>query len=152
MCGQVAGVAVGRVATRPFASSNRWRLRLLLRAMAFGAYLEEIRYLVGVVLSDLDLLGHDRAANQEALGLVTIVLLQKVILPRVLDALRHDAQIQAVRHLNDRLADGSIALVARQSGDERAIDLEDVERQALDQRQARMARAEIVDSDLHTHR
>jgi len=109
-------------------------LGLLLRAMAFGANLEQIRYLVVVVLSGPDLLRYHRSADQKALRLVAAVLLQKVVLPLMLDALRHHAQIQAVGHLNDGFADGSIALVARQSGDERAVNLEDVKRQALDQR------------------
>ena len=76
--------------------STRWRLHLLLGAMAPGACLEEVRDISVAVRDDLNLLGHDRSADEEALCLVAVVLLQEVVLPRVFDAFGDHAQVQAV--------------------------------------------------------
>ena len=80
--------------------------------MAPGARLEEIRDVLVVAVVDLDLLGHHRSADEVALRLVAVVLLQKVVLPWVLDAFGHHAQLQAVRHLNGGVTDRGISLVA----------------------------------------
>ena len=70
---------------------------------------------------------------------------------RRLDALGDDAQAQAVRERDDRFHDRGVVRVRHEFAHEAAIDLEFVEREAPQVAQARIARAEIVDRNVHAH-
>eukprot|EP01136_Pigoraptor_vietnamica_P033089 Opistho-1_new@95611 len=87
--------------------------------------------------------------EQEALDLVAAGALQEIALRHRLHTLGDHAQPQRTRHLDHRLRDAGIALVTRQALDEAAVDLELLDRKALQVAEARIAGAEIVDRELH---
>ena len=66
-----------------------------------------------------------------------------------LDALGHHGLVQLSRQGDDRGDDGVVARILAEVADERAVDLEHVERQPLQVRQRRVAGAEIVDRQPH---
>ena len=70
---------------------------------------------------------------------------EKVELRLGADAFGDDAQPQAARQRDDRLGDRGVAGIGLEVGDERDVDLERVDREVLQVRQARVAGAEIVD-------
>ena len=84
--------------------------------------------------------GGHRLGEQAALRAVAAELAQPLELLRPLDALRDDGQAERARHLDDRRDDRRVVLVAAEAGDERAVDLEHVEREALAGRRATSSR------------
>ena len=66
-----------------------------------------------------------------------------------LHALGNDVEIEPVAHLDDRRDDRGIVAVDGSVDHKRAIDLQRVNRKPLQVTQARIARAEIVDTQLH---
>ena len=68
-----------------------------------------------------------------------------------LHALGGDAQVQPAGHRDDGGDDGRIVGIMAQVLDERAVDLQRVDGEALQVRQARVAGAEVVDGQAHAH-
>ena len=66
---------------------------------------------------------------------------------RRLDALGQGGEAEAVGHGDDRPDDDRVVVAGAEAVDERPVDLEHVERQALEPRQRREAGAEVVDGD-----
>ena len=66
-----------------------------------------------------------------------------------LDALGDDRDVHRARHRHDRPQDVAVALVLGDAGDELAVDLDRVDREALDVVQRRMAGAEVVEHQPH---
>src|SRR6267142_1203311 len=81
--------------------------------------------------------------EQIPLAFVAVVAAQELELLGGLDALGEHAQAQRVAHADDPL---------REAHDERAVDLQAVDRQAGEIRKARVAGAEVVHRDLHAER
>ncbi len=69
----------------------------------------------------------------------------------VLGALRDHVQLQGLGELDDGPHDRGALGVGEQVGDEGLVDLDLVDRQALEVREAGIAGAEIVDGELHAH-
>src|SRR5688572_2537130 len=96
----------------------------------------------------------DRLAVEEALALVARKPSQKPHLRIGLDALCHDLQAQAVAERDDGL--GEHALVGTRAGadvaHEGAVDLQLVDRQVPEIREARVAGAEVVHRERHPER
>ena len=91
--------------------------------------------------------GFQRRREQVALAAVAAELAQAGELGLVLDALGDRAQAEAAAELDERL-DQRVALVrARRRGDERAVDLQRVDRQLLQVGERGVAGAEVVDRD-----
>src|SRR6266403_1490416 len=87
--------------------------------------------------------------EQIPLAFVAVVAAQELELLGGLDALGEHAQAQRVAHGDDRLGERSVAPALREAHDERAVDLQAVDRQAGEIRKARVAGAEVVHRDLH---
>ena len=87
-----------------------------------------------------------------SLGLVAALRLQEFALLGRLDPFGEHPQAEPVRERDDRLRDGGVAAALRHRGDERAVDLETVDRQSGEIAQARIAGAEVVDRDQHAER
>jgi hypothetical protein len=68
-------------------------------------------------------------------------------LRRVLHALGHGGQRQAVTELHDRPGNRPVRR-RREVGDEGAVDLQDVDRQAVEVGQRGVARPEVIDRDM----
>ena len=90
-----------------------------------------------------------RPRQQEALHFVAAALAQPVELLGSFHALGDRAQAEAVREADDRGADRRVVVVPAEVAHEAAVDLEPVDRQALEVGQARIAGAEIVHRDRH---
>ena len=90
-----------------------------------------------------------RAAEQVALGGVAPEGLQPLELGRRLDALADAAQPEAARQLHDRSDEHLVAGRAAEALDEGAVDLHDVDRQAGEVAERRVAGAEVVDGEEH---
>ena len=69
---------------------------------------------------------------------------QKTQLPRRLHPLRHNLQIHALRQSQDGAHDGGVVRVLQHIAHKTLIDLDLIQRQALEKAQAGIARAEIV--------
>ena len=93
-----------------------------------------------------------RPAEQVALHFIAPRLAQEVELLGGLDAFGHHAQVQLVAERDDRLHDHGVVGIGGQIDDERTVDLELVDRKALQVAEARIAGAEIIDRDLHAER
>ena len=65
----------------------------------------------------------------------------------VLDALGHGPQAEAAAEVDDGLHDRRVGIVAHEVADERAVDLQLVDRQVLEDAERRVAGAEVVDRD-----
>ena len=65
-----------------------------------------------------------------------------------LDALRHRAQVEDARELDDGGRERGFLSPVRDAVDERLVDLQDVDREAADVVQRRVAGAEVVDREL----
>src|SRR3954468_7625127 len=89
-----------------------------------------------------------RPGVQVALDLVDPERAEQVVLLHLLDALRDDAEAQRVGDVNDGTYDGSVGRAPRDAGDERLVDLDLVDRQALEVGQRGVAGPEVVDGDL----
>ncbi len=77
---------------------------------------------------------------------------EKVELLLGLHPFRDHFQPEAVRHRDDRLRNRDVVRVLRDVLDERAVDLDAVEREPLDGREGRVTRAEVVDREADAHR
>ena len=77
--------------------------------------------------------------------------LQEVELRGRLDALGDAAQAERVRQRDDRLRDRLVVAVVLEPVHEPLVDLDALDRQAREVRQARVAGAEVVDRDRHAH-
>ena len=84
-----------------------------------------------------------RPAEKVALIAVTADTRQTVLLRLVLDAFSDDRQAEALPERDD----GAIVGVGEQVTDERLIDLELIERQALQVRKRRIPRTEVVERE-----
>ena len=91
-----------------------------------------------------ELVGRDRAAEQEALAEAAAERAQGVGLLGLLDALGDQHQAQRLAHGHDRLQQR--AVLARVAG-EGAVDLQDVHREPAQVAQRRVAGAEVVDRE-----
>src|SRR5674476_896180 len=77
---------------------------------------------------------------------------QLVSLSNPLNAFGHHLEPKRMRHGHDGVRQGALVEVARsQTVDERLIDLDLVDLELLQEGQAGITRAEVVDSNLHTH-
>ena len=74
-------------------------------------------------------------------------LAQALELDLALDALGDDLQAERAGDLDDGGDDRRVLVLGADAVDERAVDLDDVEREALQARQRRVAGAEVVDED-----
>src|SRR3569623_1790637 len=90
-------------------------------------------------------------ADEETLYLIAARLAQEGELFGCLHALRHHVEAQAPRHGDDGGDDGRVVLIGLHVADEGAVDLESLDREALEIAQRRIARAEIVDGEAHAH-
>ena len=76
----------------------------------------------------------DRVAEEVALRVVAAMLAQEVELLLVLDAFRDHLELEAVRHVDDRVDDRRVVAVDRDVADERAVDLQRADRKLLEGR------------------
>src|SRR5213080_508234 len=98
--------------------------------------------------SELDkFLRRQRLADPESLEAMAAVHIEKFQLRLGADTLGYDAQAQSAGERNDRLGDGGVARIGLEVGDEGNVDLQGIDREMLEVRQARITRAEIVDGD-----
>src|SRR5678810_544124 len=81
-------------------------------------------------------IGFERLADQVALDEVAAAAREEVALALLLHALGDDAHVERVRERDDRRDDRALLAVAGQLGDEAAVDLQLVHREALEIRQA----------------
>src|SRR5262245_13235553 len=95
------------------------------------------------------LLGRGRDREAVALDLVAAVRREQLELLLRLDALGHDLELEAVGEADDRERDHRVLRVGGDVAHERVVDLERVDREALEVGEARVPRAEVVDRDLH---
>src|SRR5687768_1177630 len=93
--------------------------------------------------------GVDRPADEVALEEVAAAALEVVALRLGLDALAHHLDVERMRQRHDRRDDGALVRVGGHLGGERAVDLELVDREALQVGQAGVAGAEVVDHHRH---
>src|SRR2546426_8009649 len=84
----------------------------------------------------------------EPLHLVAALLLEAVFLLHRLDPFAHDPQPQAVRHGDDGGNDRGVRRIAREVPHERAVDLERVDRDALETAERGLPDAEVVDAQV----
>src|SRR3954452_18027154 len=92
----------------------------------------------------LELVRRNRAGDVVALGDRHSVLGDPVEGPGVLDALGDGAQPEPPAEVDDALHDRRVRRVGEQVADERAVDLELVDRQVLEQRERGVAGPEVV--------
>src|SRR5438132_3814974 len=92
--------------------------------------------------------GRRRTADVEALDEVTAVFPQQRLGLLILDALRHNFQAEVVPEIDGRADDRRTVAVRRHVQDEGLIDLNLLDREALEVRQRRVARPEVIDRDL----
>src|SRR5204863_4761785 len=93
--------------------------------------------------------GIQRPPGEIALQEVTAAIPQELALHRGFDAFGDYLNLERVREGHDRRDDGALVLVPGHVGDEGAVDLHLVHREALQVGEARVAGAEIVDGDRH---
>jgi len=74
-------------------------------------------------------LGRTRAGEEEALDQGDAEPLEQRALLGALDTFGDDVQVQRARHEDDRLHDGAVGRVGVQLADERAVDLDAVDRE-----------------------
>src|SRR4051794_30444319 len=87
--------------------------------------------------------------EQVALGELATELPHPAELLLGLHPLGHHTGTQSAGHLGDRGDDGGVAAVAAQLGHERAVDLEEREREALHVAERRVAGPEVVEPEPH---
>src|SRR5829696_8148046 len=92
--------------------------------------------------------GRHRSRQQETLRAVATEPTQAVELLLRLNAFRGDRDVECVRHVHHGACDGGALAVRGEVGDERAVELDLVDREAVQVRQRRVARAEVVDREL----
>src|SRR5439155_22528880 len=98
----------------------------------------------------LELVDRARAREVEALRVVGTELVQARDLPLGLDALGDDLEAQRARHAQHGTDDRGVPVVAAEPADERAVDLDDVEREALEVSERGVAGPEVVERQPHT--
>ncbi|SVB08632.1 uncharacterized protein METZ01_LOCUS161486, partial [marine metagenome] len=84
-----------------------------------------------------------------ALRQVTVETTQAVQLVFSFDALRHDLEPHAVGQCDGAGDDRRVAVVVTESGDERTVDLEEVDGEPLEVGERREAGPEVVQADAH---
>src|SRR5262245_60523465 len=87
--------------------------------------------------------------EQESLRQVTAHVAQDLELLEALDALGDHLDVQAARHGDDGSDDGVVGGVGHDVAYEATVDLQRVHAPALEVRQGRIPRAEVVDGDFH---
>src|SRR5882762_1674181 len=93
-----------------------------------------------------------RTSEQIALHLVTLFVLQELQLGIGLDAFRQHRQTKSTSKAQDRADNGRGLIVGIDRLDERAVDLDLVERKRAQVRERRIAGTEIVHGDANTER
>src|SRR5438552_8664904 len=93
----------------------------------------------------------ERARDQITLRFLAAVSLQELVLRHGLDALGDYAQTNAVRQRDDRQRDRLVAAVLLEAVHEALVDIDALDRQPGQIRQARVAGAEVVDRDRYSH-
>src|SRR5436309_978978 len=83
-----------------------------------------------------------RMRQEESLGVLAPEFAQPVELAFGLDALGNRVELQRLRQPDDRTRERRLLRVAVDTDDERSIDLQDVDREALEVAQRRVARPE----------
>src|SRR3546814_934197 len=94
--------------------------------------------------------GTDTGAVPKTLDLVAATGEQILFLLLGLDAFGNDADIKAARHRDDRIDDRGVGGIVGDVANERAVDLDLVDRKAGQVRKTRIAGAEVVDDDRDT--
>src|SRR5437667_11420839 len=97
----------------------------------------------------LALLGRRRDREVIALDLVAAVRGEQLELLLRFHALGHDLEFEAVREADDRERDHRVLRVGGDVANEGVVDLERADRETLEAREARIARAGIVPPALH---
>ena len=97
----------------------------------------------------LDRGGGRRAAERVALHELDAEVAQPARLLARLDALGDDGDVHRARHRDDRAQDVAVALVLGDAVDELAVDLDRLDREALDVVERRVAGAEVVEHQPH---
>src|ERR1019366_3783958 len=95
----------------------------------------------------LGCLGVKRTGEEEALPAVALLLTQQRELARLLDALRDRLDRESLAELNERANEGLAFLVVSEPRDERAVDLQGVDRKLAQVREGGVAGAKVVDRD-----
>src|SRR5258708_4014180 len=90
-----------------------------------------------------------RSAEQETLDFVATVGVQEFELGHGFYALGDDFEFHVVRHRDDAARNRRVVAIVRQVADERTVDLDAIDREALEIGQRSRTRAEIVDRDAH---
>ena len=91
-----------------------------------------------------DLVLFHRPADQETLNAVTPHGTQNFQMLRGLHPFRHHTHVEAVRHFNNGAGDGGVVRVLGQIGNEGAVDLQRVHREAFEVAERGIAGAEII--------
>jgi hypothetical protein len=106
----------------------------------------------GAAAQELDQgLARHRAGDEIALGFWTTRRAQEIELLESLHALGGDAELEAEPELHDAAHDRDVVGIGVDAADERAVDLDPVDRQPLEQHQAGLPGAEIVQRDPCAH-
>src|SRR2546429_1217708 len=100
---------------------------------------------------EIDLVRRCRPREEEALGEVAAELPQRRELPVRLDAFGDREQAEGVSEADEVRGDRGVLRVVLDALDERAIDLDQVDREAPQLAEGREAGAEVVDRDPHPH-
>ena len=90
-----------------------------------------------------------RVVHQESLALLTAEAAQQGVLPRGFNAFGDNAEPQGPREGDNAANDGLVLPVGTRTADERAVDLQNVDREVLEVAQRGVARTEIVDGQPH---
>src|SRR4029077_10513696 len=90
-----------------------------------------------------------RTAEQEALRVLTLLLLQEGELRKVLHAFGGHVDTQRARHGDDRRGDGAVITALADTADERAFYLQAIDREVAQAHESRVAGAEIIDGQRH---
>src|SRR6185437_10032392 len=107
------------------------------------------QYLIGGAHERLDIVRREGLADQITLREVAAELPQQAPGLGLLDSLGDDAQAHAVPQADGRSDDGRLIAAEARMRDERAIDLQLIDRQTAQLRERRMPGTEIVDRETH---
>lgn len=97
------------------------------------------------------LLAGDRSRQQIALVEIAAERLDQFELFRGFHALGHGGNAEVAREVDDSAHDGCVARITGESGNERAVDLDRVDREVFQVGQAGVPGTEIIQRDLETH-
>ena len=101
----------------------------------------------GATRGILDVVGRERPGEDEALPAVALLLLELAELLVLLDALGERLQAELLAELHERVQQRPRLGRVGDRRDERAVDLQDVDRELAQVRERRVAGAEVVDRD-----